>query len=426
MIRLLCTGDLHLGRFPSRAPDDTALSVSSVWMDTVEAARKQPVDAVLLTGDVVDASNKFFEAYGALRKGVEQLAEAGIPTFAVAGNHDFDVLGNLADALPEAFTLLGRGGTWETAELPREGPPDLRLLGWSFPASHVQTSPLEGLSLEPTETPTLGLLHADLDQPESRYAPVTRAALNDVDVAAWLLGHIHKPARYPHRDGLILYPGSLQPLDPGETGVHGPWVLEVHSSGRVTAEQLPLATLHYCEREVDVGAVDTPEALEPHLAQALEQDLRGRVEAQPSLAHVVYRLRLTGRSRLHRKLPGFAEQIRDELVIPCGNTTGLVDRVIVDTRPQVPLERLTGRSDMLGILARFLQSLEEDDTPADLAPLLRDAQHEARRLVASNAYAPLRRERSLQPPSEATLRRMLQEQGLLLLDELLAQQPVDS
>ncbi|WP_456429842.1 metallophosphoesterase family protein [Rhodocaloribacter sp.] len=429
MIRLLCTGDLHLGRFPARVPDDASLSVAGVWLDTVDSARERRVDAVLLTGDVVDASNKFFEAYGALRRGLERLAEAGIPVFAVAGNHDFDVLGNLADTLPDTFTLLGRDGTWGTTWLPREGTPVLRLLGWSFPASHVNTSPLETLALEPAEVPTLGLLHTDLDQTQSRYAPVTRQALNDIDVAAWLLGHIHKPTRYPHRDGFLLYPGSLQPLDPGETGQHGPWLLEVYPSGQVTAEQLPLATLRYRERDLDVGGIDTREDLERHVTITLEEDLRGLVEAQPSLSHVVYRLRLTGHTSLHRDLPGLASRIEEDLSVPSGNVTGVVDRVFVHTRPEISLDRLTGRQDMMGFLARLLQSLEGNDTPApppdDLAPLLRKVHDEARRLASANAYAPLRQERSLQPPSESDLRRLLREQGWLLLAELLTQQPID-
>ncbi len=429
MIRLLCAGDLHLGRFPSRAPDVTALSVSNVWRATVDSAREHRVDAMLLTGDVVDASNKFFEAYGALKQGVERLAEADIPTFAVAGNHDFDVLGNLADALPDAFTLLGRGGTWETARLSREGAPGLRLLGWSFPASHVNTSPLETLALEPAEVPTLGLLHTDLDQRQSRYAPVARPDLNDVDVVAWLLGHIHKPSRFPHRDGLILYPGSLQPLDPGEPDMHGPWLLEVYPSGRVTAEQLPLATLHYREQNLNVRGIDTPEDLERHVTITLEEDLRGLVEVQPSLSHVVYRIRLTGHSSLHRDLPGLASRIETDLSVPSGNVMGVVDRVFVETRPEISLDRLAGRQDMMGFLARLLQSLKGNDTPDplpdDLAPLLRKVHEEARRLASANAYAPLRQQRSLQPPSEADLRRLLREQGWLLLAELLTQQPID-
>ena len=83
----------------------------------------------------------------------------------------------------------------------------------------------------------------------------------------------------------------------------------------------------------------------------------------------------------------------------------------------------------MGFLARLLQSLKGNDTPDplpdDLAPLLRKVHEEARRLASANAYAPLRQQRSLQPPSEADLRRLLREQGWLLLAELLTQQPID-
>lgn len=44
-----------------------------------------------------------------------------------------------------------------------------------------------------TDVATLGILHADLDVPDSPYAPVTRAELASTNVALWLLGHVHKP-----------------------------------------------------------------------------------------------------------------------------------------------------------------------------------------------------------------------------------------
>jgi hypothetical protein len=118
--RLLCTGDLHVGRFPSYVPpDDRSLSVEAKWSRTVDRVIQEAVDAVVLTGDVADEDNKLFEAFGPLKDGVECLAAAGVRTFAVAGNHDYDALHRLADLLdPSAFTLLeafGNGGAFATS-----------------------------------------------------------------------------------------------------------------------------------------------------------------------------------------------------------------------------------------------------------------------------------------------------------------------
>ena len=65
-IRILCTGDLHLGRRPTRVPqtaDAHVFGPTSAWQSFVLAAIERKVDAVVLTGDVVDESNKFYEAF---------------------------------------------------------------------------------------------------------------------------------------------------------------------------------------------------------------------------------------------------------------------------------------------------------------------------------------------------------------------------
>jgi DNA end-binding protein Ku len=61
-ISLLCTGDLHLGRFPTRVPPDVReLSVEHVWKQIVSEAIHRRVDALVLTGDVADRQNAFFQ-----------------------------------------------------------------------------------------------------------------------------------------------------------------------------------------------------------------------------------------------------------------------------------------------------------------------------------------------------------------------------
>ena len=85
-----------------------------MWEMIVDRAITETVDAVALSGDIVDQDNRFFEATGPLERGILLLASKGIHTFAVSGNHDYDVLHRLADSIgSEHFHLLGRGGQWE-------------------------------------------------------------------------------------------------------------------------------------------------------------------------------------------------------------------------------------------------------------------------------------------------------------------------
>src|SRR5690606_37394068 len=166
-MKLLCAADLHLGRQPSRLPDD--LGGLAEHLTPAESWRR----LVLLAGDVVEDAYDFFEAYSDLRRGAEELADAGIALLTVAGNHDVEVLPRLAEAVP-TVKLLGEGGRWDRLTLEADGVA-VNVVGWSWPAPQVSGSPLQGLADAIAGLPpvaTLGLLHCDLDQPRSPYAAV--------------------------------------------------------------------------------------------------------------------------------------------------------------------------------------------------------------------------------------------------------------
>lgn len=63
-LRLLMTGDLHLGRSSSRLPDALKheARAATAWGRIVDLALAEQVSAVLLSGDVADESNRFWEA----------------------------------------------------------------------------------------------------------------------------------------------------------------------------------------------------------------------------------------------------------------------------------------------------------------------------------------------------------------------------
>ena len=416
--RLLCTGDLHVGRFPSYVPpDDRSLSVEATWSRTVDRAIHEAVDAVVLTGDVADEDNKLFEAFGPLKDGVERLAAAGIRTFAVAGNHDYDALHRLADLLsPSAFTLLGPRGTWTTATLERDGTPLLRLVGWSFPDRHVHASPLGALPDLAADLPTVGVLHADLDQPDSPYAPVRSADLAAAPVAAWLLGHIHRPSLSTGEGPAVLYPGSLQPLDPGERGAHGPWLVTVDAGGAVTANHFPIASVRYDAVVVDLTEAADRQAAEAAIIEAATRHLATAHEEQPTAYHYVLDVQLAGRTPLHGDLVGLADELEGR-EIPEGQTTGFVRRVTVATRPAYELGDVARRNDPAGAVAQLILDVEADGA----GDLVAEATRTLDAVDRAAAFTPLRRHGQPRPTPQAEARALLVKQGLRLLDELLQQ-----
>ncbi len=421
-ISILCTGDIHLGRHPSGV-DTGAHSPTEVWLRTVDAAIERNVDALALTGDVVDRKNRYFEALGPLEQGIRRLHRASIAAVAVAGNHDYDVLGELADALDDtAFTLLGRGGTWEHQIVDTDSEP-IRCVGWSYPDRHVTDSPLASLDVDTTDNiPTVGLLHGEVDRPDSSYAPVASSALAHSGVHTWLMGHIHRPHTLDIGAGrTALYPGSPQPLDPGETGVHGPWIVDIAADGRVDFTQLPLASLRYRNLSVDLkGATD--DSFRQTVSTTIRNDLRNIATSFDHIQRLIYRLEYTGRTSLHRRLQERSEAIVGDLQLHFEGVTADVDAVRRHTTPDLDLETIAGDNDPPAVLARWLLQLQNGEQTDGTRTLRAAIDDRIDDVYRGNAYEPLRAdEQTAQRPDADWTNDQIIAQGLALLDELLAQ-----
>lgn len=430
-VRLLCAGDIHLGRQPARLPPrHSELVVARVWERFVQTAIDRKVDAVVLTGDIVDEENKVFEAMRVLERGVRRLGREGVEVVAVSGNHDYDALPRLVRNLGDApFHLIGEGGQWDAFTLEREGRPLVRFVGWSFPSQHVHASPLETFELEPADDlPTIGVLHGDVDQPGSAYAPVERRALRRAPVDGWLMGHIHRSDAHYEEQQLQLYTGSLQPLHPNEPGVHGAWMTEVGAGGLLNAEHLPLASLRYDEVRLDVTGLDTIDEIEQAASGAVRAALKEAAHAMPHLQQAVYRIAFTGRTALRREIRERARAYVGAFEPSHGDATAIFDDYVLDElRTDHDLERHAASSDAPGAVAQLLLDLQNDGAGEGSREALRRAKQALQSVHRATGYGPLRDEPEFaEPPADEAVRSMLQQSGLLLLDELLdSQEPAD-
>ncbi len=410
-MKILVSGDIHMGRTSSRlgaaaSLGDDAHSAVQAWGRLVDVAVNQSVGAVCLTGDIIDGRHAFWETTGAFRAGVERLAEAGIRTLAVAGNHDWQVFPRLTVDLPsDWFRLVGRGGTWERVTLKDAGGrPVVHIDGWSFPSGRVTTDPTDSRDL-PSDpmVPVLAMVHGDLDVRDSPYAPLSRQRLRDCAVAGWMLGHIHAPFL---EDGppFLLYPGSPQALDPGETGSHGAWLLEVVDGRVETPRRIPLSSVIYAAPEYDVSSwtdflVDAKAAM-VQTAQAL-------VAEHPTTSVVSLRPVFRGRTELKRVIPEELAAI-DEFSDSVDGIQIVVNRAQDQTAPVLDLEALASRPGAPGELARLVLALEGRALPAGAAAPDVDALvHRARRAAGLAADM-----------DDVAARQMVRDTSIDLLDRL--------
>lgn len=433
-VRILCIGDIHLGRSPSKLSNldegTASISASALLSLACEHAIAERVDAVFFTGDVVDQENAFYEAYGPLKLAVRSLLAEHIPVVAIAGNHDFDVLPRLAKEIPE-FILLGADGAWQEITLRRKGTPVMTVRGRSFTAREFRGDPLQGypdssmhesaVNSQPSSLlPTVSLLHCDVDASESAYAPISLRQLSSTLTDAWLLGHIHKPqilAKQP----LVLYPGSLLPLDPGEPGAHGPWIVTISESGSACASQVPLSPLRYESITVDLSKVSAITEFEHALLEALRAWNHENQNELTSVTLVVLRVQLVGRTHLsqnelQKKLLALRSQELWE------NRTFLLERFENHSRPAIDLERLALGFDPPALLAQRIQVLSTKQPANEYQSLLRNATSAARQQLGDSSFYGTSDQEPL--VEETALRERLLRTAWHLLDSLLEQKEI--
>lgn len=370
-----------------------------------------------LSGDIVDQANGFWEAYGPLENGLQRLREAGVRVVAVCGNHDHAALPQIAGALPAGLlTLLGVGGRWERHTIERNGEL-IHVDGWSFNAPHVRHDPLTSYSLPHSgSTPVLGLLHADLDQAGSVYAPVRLADLAATPVSLWLLGHVHGHALHNAGGSTpVLYPGSPNPLDPGEPGDHGAWMVELSPGHPVAPQFIPLARVRYHTFTMDVSEVQDAAAFRTCLPRRVRQCAEDL--CAPPLQYLSLRLHLTGRTSLGREIGHEARLIADDLDMEVNGVRVCVEKVELHTRAAHDLESLAAGSDAASHLARLLLALEDGSVPGEFGELVSRVEALPDALMSERQYAWL--PPAPHDPTPHDMRSVLERQAGLLLDAII-------
>ncbi len=432
-VTLMAIGDVHLGTRPASLPPDLDelgvdprdLTPEAGLAAAVERALAEEVDAVLFAGDVVESTNARFEAMPALERAVRRLLERDIPVYAVAGNHDVEALPRLA-SLIEGFTLLGAGGTWESALLHADGHAVLELLGWSFPEPQVGTSPVAGWLRAPIApavpgVPRLGMLHGDFNASGGPYAPFSAREIGNAGLDAWVFGHLHGPSLA--RTGGLLhgYLGSLVGLDPTEQGAHGPWLLRIGGDAGISAHHLPIAPLRWEQIEVEVGLDEEPEDLADRLADEAERLARALQDQGCAPRALGVRLRLTGQSRHYDAIRARIDD-RDwhDIRRQVGDTVVFVNRILDALELAVDLHQIARGDDPPALLARSLLALRGGgDERQRLLDLARD---QLRATADASLWQPLTEVRVPRDPlADDALADTLEQAGTAALHALLAQ-----
>ena len=425
--RLLTTADIHLGNKSSSISEDLEESSTKfTWQRMVTWAIEHTVDTVVLAGDIIDRDNRFFEAIGPIQKGFERLGEAGIQVVMVSGNHDFDVLPDIIkNKKYDHVHLLGQNGKWESVTIQNDKG-NLQLVGWSFPNQYVREDPLiqlktAELDLDPN-IPTIGILHGELFNQNSRYAPIEISNLTTDSVDAWVLGHIHKPQIQSVNNPLIFYSGSPHALSSKEPGAHGPFLLTVESRDNITTEQISLSPIRYEMLEIDISDVNDESEFRNLVTRVMSDDVQNKVEELEPVTRIVYDIVLTGENAILSEIDNWSQQVDqfEQEMLPEKVVTIRVIENQADARVE-NLEELAGQPTPPGILAKAILDIKTGKHSEFLDDLITRFKNNLNNVNASKTYQPLRTYEELYSGSVDDAQEFLMRECQQLLGELLLQ-----
>jgi DNA repair protein SbcD/Mre11 len=430
--RFLHTGDLHLDSpfegVSAAAPTPVVAvlrdATTEAWRNVVRTAIEERVDFVVVAGDVFENHSPTLLGQTRFRDGLAELAERGIASFVVHGNHD--PLDGRSWAPSLAFpSLTHRFGTSAVESVPalRDGREIARVYGRSFDRSAVTANYAAGYHREADAPFAIGLLHTNVgDRPgHGNYAPCSIDDLRASGMDYWALGHIHKPGVVIAADPLAIYCGIPQGRDPGELGPRGCFLVDVNATGTPSARFVATDTVRWqhVEQAIDGMADD----------ESLQRSLRAALADAGQAAHgrsLIVRLRLTGRGDLHGALRrgGYLDNLLELLNEEMASAPPFawVESIRDATRPSIDLVARRATPDFVGDFLRTAESARRAERTTD------PEQHEEWLARLRSAVAPLfddaprgRRHLAAARPTDAALfGEVLDEAELLAVDLLLA------
>ncbi len=361
-MRFIHASDLHLDsplrgldRYDGAPVTRLRTATRAALERLVDRALDEPVDFLLLAGDIYDRDWQDFHTGLFFREQMVRLNRAGIRVFIVQGNHDAQGVISRQLPLPGNVHLFSS----RAAETRRIDGLAVAIHGRSFPNRAVEE---DFVPSYPEPVPgffNIGLLHTSLNgRPgHDTYAPTDLLKLKAKGYDYWALGHIHAREVLSEQPRIV-FSGNLQGRHANETGAKGCDIVTV-DAGRIETEFLALDVVRWSHIHVCLDGIEGLESVNAAFRAALAPALAG---AEDRL-HAV-RVTLTGTTILHRleaEQPGSLAATVQAAAQDVGEVEIWVEQVRTNLSPPLDRGQSAQRQDAVGELIRLVDGIALDE-----------------------------------------------------------------
>ncbi len=369
--RFLHAADIHLDS-PLRGLDGHEREVAervrtaprAAFENLIARALGEPVDFVVIAGDLYDGSWKDYRTGLFFAEQMEKLRAAEIPVFVLHGNHDAESVITKPLRLPDNVQVFGARKP-QTFVLEALG---VALHGQSFREKAVHANLVPDYPSPRPDRFNIGVLHTGLGGMDGHdnYAPCSLLDLTSKGYDYWALGHIHR-RQVLHERPWVVFPGNLQGRHVRETGPKGAFLVSVEDGEVGALDPVDFDVVRWLDVSVPAKGLDRVDQVVEAAGTALEEAAPG---ADGRL--LACRVRIEGRCEAHGRLvrdpDHFLHEVRS-VALGVEDAAVWVERVEVNTRPPRDAAAIRRRQDAVGELQRFLEEAPRDE---ELLAVLRE------------------------------------------------------
>lgn len=384
--RFLHAADIHLDSPLRGLASQEGNAVERVRTATREAldtlvglAIEEEVEFLIIAGDLYDGDWRDYKTGLFFAAQMGRLNKESIPVYLLHGNHDAESQITRRLELPDNVHVFGtrEPETFELEEL------KVALHGQSFRQREITDNLVPGYPPPVSGAFNIGVLHTGLGGMGGHvnYAPCTLNDLTNKGYDYWALGHVHQAnvlREKPH----VVFPGNLQGRHARETGAKGASLVTVEDGEIVELTTVPCDVVRWTVLSVFLGDAESVGDVIDRISDTVEAAVANEADGRL----LACRIMLEGRTAVHDRLVASEDRMLAEAragALGLGEEMAWVEKVVINTEPEVDAQTLAERVDAIGELQRLLHDATGDEVllaqiEDDVGKLVRQLPHEVR------------------------------------------------